>query len=63
MSCLASECTGCHQQVHVGSKTSHQQNPVLDWRCQLTQVDLYSGCKTAVVVVVKMNLVKAVHTG
>ena len=31
----------------------HQQNPpVLNWRCQLKQVDLYIGLKTAVVVVV-----------
>jgi len=28
----------------------HQQNPlVLNWRCQLTQVDLYNGRKTVVV--------------
>ena len=33
------------------SKTLHPQNPpVLNWRCQLTQVDLYSGRKTVVVV-------------
>jgi len=31
----------------------HQQNPpVLNWRCQPKQVDLYIGLKTAVVVVV-----------
>ena len=33
------------------SITLHSQNPpVLNWRCQLTQVDLYSGRKTVVVV-------------
>ena len=32
-----SECAGCRQQGHAGSKTLHQQNPpVLNWRCQLT---------------------------
>ena len=41
-----------HQQGHAGSKTLHQQNPrVLNWRCQLTQVDLYNGRKTVVAVV------------
>jgi len=32
----------------------HQQNPlpVLNWRCRLTQVDLYNGRKMVVVVVV-----------
>jgi len=29
-----------------------QNPPVLNWRCWLTQVDLYNGCKTVVVVVV-----------
>jgi len=24
-----SECTGCHQQAHVGSKTMLQQNPLI----------------------------------
>ena len=34
-------------------KHLHQQNPpVLNWRCQLTQVDLYNGHKMVVVVVV-----------
>ena len=43
----------CHQQGHAGSKTFHQQNPpVLNWRCQITQVDLYNGGKTVVVVVI-----------
>jgi len=40
---------------HAGSKTLHQQNPpFLNWRCRLTQVDLYTGNgpKTVVVVVV-----------
>jgi len=33
----------CHQQGHAGSKTLHQQNPpVINWRCWLTQVDLYT---------------------
>ena len=34
-----------------GSKTLHQQNPlpVLNWRCRLTQTDLYNGRKTVVV--------------
>jgi len=36
-----------------GSKTLHRQNPpVLNWRCQLTQIDLNNGCKTVIVVVV-----------
>ena len=35
-----------------GHKTLHQQDPpVLNWRCRLTQVDLYNGHKTMVVVV------------
>jgi len=34
----------------------HQQNPpVLNCRCQLTQVDLYNGRKTLVTVVVYVN--------
>ena len=33
----------CCQQGHISSKTLHPQNPpVVNWRCQLTQVDLYS---------------------
>jgi len=41
-----------HQQERAGSKTWHQQNPpVLNWKCQLTQVDLYSGLETVVVLV------------
>jgi len=40
------------------SKTLHQQNPpVLNWRCRLTQVNLYNGRKTVFVVVVKYHLV------
>ena len=36
----------------VDNKTLRQQNPpVLNWRCRLTQVDLYNGRKTVVVVV------------
>ena len=36
----------------MGSETSYQQNhPVLNWRCRLTQVELYNGPKTVVVVV------------
>ena len=43
----------CRHQGHAGSKTLHQQNPpVLHWRCWLTQVDLYNGRKTVVVVFV-----------
>ena len=50
MSSLQSECAGCFQQEHAGSKTLHQQNPpVLSWRCRLTQFELYSGSKTVVV--------------
>ena len=31
----------------MGSKSLHQQNPpVLNWSCRLTQVNLYSGCKS-----------------
>jgi len=34
----------------------HQQNPpVLNWRCQLMQVDLCNGLKTVVVVVVVLR--------
>ena len=44
-------CSSCHQQGHADSKTLHQQNPpILNWRCRLTQVDLYNGHKTVVVV-------------
>jgi len=40
-------------QVHVDSKTLHQQNPpVLNGRYRLTQVDLYNGRKMMAVVVV-----------
>ena len=46
-------CAGCCQQGPASSKTLHQQNPpVLNWRCQLTQVDLYNGRKMVVMVVV-----------
>ena len=39
-----SVCAGCRQQGHAGSKTMHKQNPpVLNWRCRLTQVNLYNG--------------------
>ena len=42
-----------HWQGHSCSKTLHQQNPpVLNWRFRLQQVDLYTGHKTVVVVVV-----------
>jgi len=48
---IFSECAGCHQQWHAGSDTLHQQNPpVLNWRCQLAQVDLHDGCETVVIV-------------
>jgi len=47
-----SECASCRQQGHAGSKTSLQQNtPVLNGGCRLTQVVLYNGHKTIVVVV------------
>jgi len=37
------EIVFCRQQEHAVSKTLRQQNPtVLNWRCQLTQVDLYN---------------------
>ena len=41
----------------------HQQNPaVLNWRCQLTQIDLYNGCiKVIVVVIVSDNAIVANH--
>jgi len=56
-----SECTGCRQQRHVGSKTLHQENSlVLNWRCQIKQVDLYNGHKTVVVVV---NMINQPDTG
>jgi len=43
---------------HAGSKTLHQQNPpVVNWRCWPTQVDLYNGRKTVVVVVLFCLLV------
>ena len=42
--------------LHAGSKTLHQLNPpVLNWRCWLTEVDLYNGCKWVVVVVVLLS--------
>ena len=48
----SSICAGCCQQGHAGSKTQHQQNPpVLNWRCRLTQVDLYSGRERVMVMV------------
>jgi len=44
------------QQGHAGSKALQQQNPpVLNWKCRLTQVDLYNGRKTVVVVVVGLD--------
>ena len=40
-----------NREGHAGSKTLHQQNhPVLIWKCWLTQIDLYNGRKTVVVV-------------
>jgi len=39
----------------------HQQNPpVPNWRCRLTQVDLYNGRKMVVVVVVVVVMVLCV---
>ena len=47
-----SECASCCQQGHVNSKTLLQQNPpVLNCGCWLTQVVLYIGRKTVVVIV------------
>jgi len=47
----------CRQQRHAGSNTLHQQNPpVVNWRCRLTQVDLYNGRNTMAVVVVTLLL-------
>jgi len=41
------------QQGHASRKTSHQRNPsVLNWRCRLTQVNMYNDCNMVVVVVV-----------
>jgi len=43
-------------------KTLHQQNPaVLNWRCRLTQVDLYSSRKTVVVLLSPRQLSAAVN--
>ena len=47
------------QQGHVGSKTLHQQNsPVLNWRCRLTQVDLYDRRETVLLLLLlqRVNL-------
>ena len=42
----------------MGIETLQQQNPpVRNWRCRLTQIDLFSGRKTAVVVVVVVVVV------
>lgn len=39
-----------HQQVHMGCKTLLQQNPpLLNWGCQLIQVDPYDGRKMVIV--------------
>ena len=33
----------------MGSKSFHERNPpILNWRCRITQVDLYNGHKTVV---------------
>jgi len=45
-------CALCHQQGHAGSKTLHQQNPPVNWMCQLTQVNVFNGHETVMVVVV-----------
>ena len=43
------ECINCCHQRHAGSKTLLQQNPpVLNWACQLTEVDQYNVYKMAV---------------
>ena len=58
-----SECAGCCQQMHLGNKTSHQQNPpVLNWKCWLTLVDLYNGHKTVVVQRQKSSTVRDCQT-
>jgi len=50
------ECASCCQQVHVNSKMLLQQNPpVLNCGCWLTQVALYNGHKTAVVIVISFS--------
>jgi len=41
----------CLPSARAGSKTLHQHPPVLNWTCQITQVGVYNGCKTLVVVV------------
>ena len=47
------------QQGRAGSKTLLQQNPpVLSWRCQLTQVDLFNSRKTVVVIVLVASSTK-----
>jgi len=52
LSYICSSFTGCCQQWYADSKTVHQQNPpVINRRCRLTQVDLYNGHITVVVVV------------
>jgi len=39
-----SECSGCCQQGHAGSKTAPGKHPpVLNWTCQLKQADLHNG--------------------
>ena len=41
-----SDYADCCQQGHVGSKTLLQQNPpVLNWGCQLREVDLFDAMK------------------
>jgi len=54
--CLRSEVSYVRSVLtpaHAGSKTLHQQNSlVLNWRCWLTQVDLYNDLKMVVVVIV-----------
>ena len=51
------EIVFCRQQEHAGSKTLRQQNPtVLNWRCQLTQVDLYNQYINNIMVVKRLLL-------
>ena len=42
----------------MASKTAPKNPPVLNWRCQLTQVDLYNGRKTVLVCVVVISPIR-----
>jgi len=49
----------CYQQGHAGSKTlqKKQNPPVLNWRCQLKQVDLYKGHKMVVLIIIIITII------